>query len=244
MKRLLVHARIVLASCAATLLLGLAGGCAESVYSQDEEELNQPLMRKAIAHEGDGKSDAAIKLYQRILDDDATLARAHLNLAFLMDEQKENYIRAIYHYQRYLELRPTTDKRTMINDRIRLAKTAFAATVFRQPPDMRDQVQTLKRENATLKATIVRLQKEAADRAASARVARSAPGTSEPSRPPEPAIPRTYKVRRGDTLSSIADKVYGDSNKWRDIYNANRTRLRSSDGIRIGQILVIPAPDA
>jgi nucleoid-associated protein YgaU len=128
----------------------------------------------------------------------------------------------------------------MIDDRIRMAKTAFAATIFRQPPDMRSAIQTLKRENTTLKATIVRLQKKAADREASARLARASSGAPPPSRPPEPAIPRTYKVRRGDTLSSIAEKVYGDSNKWREIYNANRTRLRSSDGIRIGQILVIP----
>jgi LysM repeat protein len=243
MKRNAISYRAVLAWLALPLGFSLVSGCAKSVYSLDAEEMNQPLMKKALAHEGDGKSDAAILVYQRVLEMDPKMARAHLNLAFLMDEQKKDYIRAIYHYQRYAELRPTTEKRTMINDRIRMAKTAFAATLFQQPPDMRNAIQSLKRENATLKATIVRLQKKAAERESSARVARASPETPTPSPPPAPDIPRTYKVRRGDTLSSIADDVYGDSNKWREIYNANRTRLRSSDGIRIGQILVIPPRD-
>ena len=49
-----------------------------------------------------------------------------------------------------------------------------------------------------------------------------------------------YKVKRGDTLSLIADKVYGDPQKWPEIYEANRDKIRDPDGIFISQFLFIP----
>lgn len=46
-----------------------------------------------------------------------------------------------------------------------------------------------------------------------------------------------YTVKEGDTLKSIAEKVYGDSNKWETIYKFNQ--LASIDEITVGQILKI-----
>lgn len=50
----------------------------------------------------------------------------------------------------------------------------------------------------------------------------------------------SYKVRPGDTLSKIATLYYGDANKWRAIYNANKTTVPDSNTIRIGMELKIP----
>lgn len=66
--------------------------------------------------------------------------------------------------------------------------------------------------------------------------------TARPTRPsatPEPA--RTYVVRRGDTLRSIAARMYGDANLWRRILRANLDRLESPEELRIGMTLRIPA---
>jgi nucleoid-associated protein YgaU len=49
-----------------------------------------------------------------------------------------------------------------------------------------------------------------------------------------------YVVRRGDTLSRIARRAYGDWRKYRAIYKANRGRIRHPDLIRRGQRIVIP----
>jgi hypothetical protein len=51
-------------------------------------------------------------------------------------------------------------------------------------------------------------------------------------------IPSTYRVRRGDTLSKIAKKLYGDSHKWKIIADANHIRDRRH--LKINQILKIP----
>ena len=51
---------------------------------------------------------------------------------------------------------------------------------------------------------------------------------------------RTYTVRSGDTLSSIAAQVYGDASDWRPIFEANRDRLTSPESLQVGGSLRIP----
>jgi nucleoid-associated protein YgaU len=52
--------------------------------------------------------------------------------------------------------------------------------------------------------------------------------------------PRTYTVVSGDSLSTIAKRLYGDANKWRTIYEANTDRIKDPDLIHPGQVLTIP----
>ncbi|MTI33348.1 peptidoglycan-binding protein LysM [Xanthovirga aplysinae] len=49
-----------------------------------------------------------------------------------------------------------------------------------------------------------------------------------------------YTVQRGDSLSKIAEKVYGDANKYPFIFEANKPMLTHPDKIYPGQVLIIP----
>ena len=49
-----------------------------------------------------------------------------------------------------------------------------------------------------------------------------------------------YVVVKGDTLSSIARRQYGDAHKWGRIYEANRDLIKDPDLIYPGQHLRIP----
>jgi nucleoid-associated protein YgaU len=51
---------------------------------------------------------------------------------------------------------------------------------------------------------------------------------------------RTYVVVSGDSLSKIAKREYGDANKWRRIYEANKDLINDPDLIYPGQELKIP----
>lgn len=51
----------------------------------------------------------------------------------------------------------------------------------------------------------------------------------------------TYTVERGDNLSKIAQKVYGDQKLWRKIYEANSNVIKSDYVIYASQVLTIPA---
>lgn len=49
-----------------------------------------------------------------------------------------------------------------------------------------------------------------------------------------------YTVKSGDSLSKIASEVYGDANKYMQIFEANKPMLSDPDKIYPGQVLRIP----
>ncbi|MGH9201300.1 MAG: LysM peptidoglycan-binding domain-containing protein [Vicinamibacterales bacterium] len=51
---------------------------------------------------------------------------------------------------------------------------------------------------------------------------------------------RTYTVQKGDSLSRIAKREYGDAQQWRRIYDANRDLIKDPDLIQPGWTLTIP----
>jgi nucleoid-associated protein YgaU len=61
---------------------------------------------------------------------------------------------------------------------------------------------------------------------------------------PEPATGITHTVRKGESLAAIARRYYRDTERWRQIYEANRHVLPSPDLVKEGTILRIPGIDA
>jgi nucleoid-associated protein YgaU len=52
---------------------------------------------------------------------------------------------------------------------------------------------------------------------------------------------RPYTVERGDTLSYLALRHYGDPFKWQKIYEANKETMKNPDYIYVGQRIIIPS---
>ncbi|ABA57013.1 Peptidoglycan-binding LysM [Nitrosococcus oceani ATCC 19707] len=48
-------------------------------------------------------------------------------------------------------------------------------------------------------------------------------------------------VQQGDSLSTIAARVYDDANKWRLIYKANKDKIKNPNQLSVGTKLTIPA---
>lgn len=67
------------------------------------------------------------------------------------------------------------------------------------------------------------------------------PGTiRRPAAPSAPNATRTYRVRAGDTLAAIARRFYGDSERYTEIYDANRELLKTPADLCEGVLLTIP----
>ena len=65
--------------------------------------------------------------------------------------------------------------------------------------------------------------------------------STAPSAPGSDAGEETYTVKKGDSLSKIAKRVYGDAQQWRRIYEANRALIGDNpDLIHPGQALKLP----
>jgi LysM repeat protein len=53
-------------------------------------------------------------------------------------------------------------------------------------------------------------------------------------------VGRTYTVRPGDTLSSIAQRIYHNPADWRWLYEANRSKVSNPNQIYVGERLNVP----
>jgi tetratricopeptide (TPR) repeat protein len=258
---------------------GVSGaGCSRNPASIEQREEQDPYIRRARARKNAQDIDGAIDLFKRALERKPRLARAHLELGLLYDEYREDYTRALYHYQRYLEMRPDTEKRKMIEDLVRHARISFAATLPETPSGAIEEIAELKRENDALRNRLTELatqirdieaaRKDESERAAQAmrevaslktqasQVPGDAPApharpVARPETKPRPTLVepkpapaqqpvQTYRVQRGDNLSSIAAKMYDDSSQWTKIYEANRNSLERPESLRVGQTLIIP----
>jgi lysozyme-like protein/LysM domain-containing protein len=51
---------------------------------------------------------------------------------------------------------------------------------------------------------------------------------------------RTYTVRAGDTLASIAQRFYGNPEDWRWLFHVNRSKISNPNLIFVGEVLRIP----
>ena len=55
---------------------------------------------------------------------------------------------------------------------------------------------------------------------------------------------RTVVVEPGDTLSSIAHRLWSDADRWPEVYEANRFQLDDPDELPVGLTLALPARSA
>ena len=247
-----------------TVLIGALSGCSGAA-SREEREDRDPQIRKARERRAAHDFDGAIDLYLRALDRKPELARAHLELGLVYDQEKNDDLRALYHYQRYLEMRPEAEKRDLVEKLIQHARISFAASLPDRPAEAVREIEMLRREVKTLRALLAEQGGTAAvERVAAtpARVPPAAPAAPVTARTPSasptapttpPAVataasapvaaagaPETYVVRSGDTLSRIATRVYNDASKWDVIYNANRKTMPTTGSLKVGQTLIIP----
>lgn len=161
------------------LLFLACGGCGKpSVAAAESKERNSALYRKAHEAEQAGDIQEAIDLYRQLLIEEPRAFSAHFQLALLLQDVKEDYIGAVYHYQQYLYLRPTSDKSTLAQDRIQRSEQLLAPQILRKVGDAAEAltpanllkandrlslvISQLKNENTSLVEAKERAEKESA----------------------------------------------------------------------------------
>lgn len=69
------------------------------------------------------------------------------------------------------------------------------------------------------------------------------PASAQPAPVAAPSAPKTYTVRKNDSLSEIAQRLLGSGRKYLVLYEANRDVLSSPDALRPGMVLRIPGAE-
>ncbi len=99
--------------------------------------------------------DGAIRLYHEVLRENPEMARAHFNLGLIYDERKADYISAIYHYTRFLQLKPESREAAVVAQWIRRAELAFAAQLPNSPIENKEEFTRLQRDNMHMQAELL-----------------------------------------------------------------------------------------
>ena len=226
--------------CIAVVVLS---ACNKDAESSDAREERDPLVKTGQAYMEQQLWDEAEKAFKDALDNDPVMARPHLDLALIYQQYKPNYVHSIYHYDRYLELRPESEKTEFITEQKAKLQQAVANNIIKESPQVKqvlDELNRLRKENAALKNQLT----ENSTGAKPASADQSSPATTTAAAGSQPgenaAAHQIYHVVAGDTLTKIATKFYGDSSKWDVLFEANRNTLPSPGDLRVGQTLVIP----
>ncbi len=242
------YALIALTACSRDASLDAVSETEEKHYQRA-----QRLLRE-------GREDEALNAFLKVVEKRNDAAESNLEAGQLYAKHIGDPVAAIYHYRKYLELKPDSEQADRVNQMIDSATKEFARQLPGQPfrndidrLDLLEMLEQARAENAALKeqlaATQRRLSQYESTRVSAPTIsggqARIAAPSSQQSRTTAPAAAsgpvRTHTVQSGETLSSISTKYYGNPRHFLDIFEANRDTLASPDSLRVGQQLKIPA---
>ena len=136
-----------------TLLLAslMVSGCWPSPQGQSEEEKETHFLEgrsrvNAMDYQG------AVESFERALESNSQSASAHFELGWLLDQKQPDPAAAIYHYEKYLKLRPGAHDAENVKERILACKQELARTVSLGPISEKQQrdLEKLAEENKRL----------------------------------------------------------------------------------------------
>jgi LysM repeat protein len=206
------------------ILLGLAGaGCVPAGGGARVEE-NDPDFRAGMSRKQAGNYARAVEAFERALQNNPRSAMAHFELGLIYYQNVTNYVAAIYHFDKVQRLQPGFSRIDVVNQLIsvckrELVRDATKAYNVNMQREM-ERLEQITRENAALRQELAQLQAQlktrdprvvqpvetnpgnTSDQVSLARTeVLPVTGEEAPARAPESV---TYRVKRGDTLYSIA----------------------------------------
>src|SRR5262245_44775541 len=251
---------VFLTRAALALLVSISlSGCLPSAQSRlDEEKEPHFLAGKTRVNAMDYQG--ALESFEKALEANPGSASAHFELGWLCDQKESEPAAAIYHYDRYLRLRPQAENAELVRARILACKQELARTVSLGPINqtlqneldrLRDDNQRLREQLEQCRTSATRLQ-AAAEPVGAAAAARPTPTRSAASPPSPTALAasatasssasrnastgsRTHTIKQGETLTAIA-KRYGLKVATLTAANPRLDERR----LRIGQTLNVP----
>lgn len=231
----------------AALCLVLATGCGRGSVERREAR-DRDLRRAEIAREAQD-IDRAIELCEKALRRRPDLALAHRKLGLMLDNFRQDYVSAIYHYQRYLQLRPDTKTRAEVEQLIQHCRLSFAAQIAESPEEVKKdlrardaRIQQLELELFALREQTSMTEPEFSAKSKGLVKSAKESAAAKSASPKDAAPAQVHVVQSGESLNAISMRYYGTPAKWAVIFKANRDRVPDANHLRVGTRLDIPPP--
>ncbi len=175
-----------LIGCLAAALLG--AGCDRLTKGEDDER-HEANFLNAINLQTQGRDDEALKAFNRALEANPQSASAHREIGQLSLDKKRDYALAVFHLRRHQQIKAARSSKTTkdpgdyaVEQQIKQAQILLAAEFTDQIGQQQNQskIDELKRRNAELETTVIRLNQQIALRGAPVVVANPVPPPPSP----------------------------------------------------------------
>ena len=252
------------------ILLGcclLFGGCLpDSDTPVDEQKDPHYLAGRSRVNSMD--YSGAVESFKKALEANPRSASAHFELSLLLENKKNDFAGAIYHYERFLKLRPRDEKAEQVSQRIISCKQELARTVSLGPVN-----QQVQRELEKLSAENLRLTKQVETLTAQLTLAGQKPAPTVKTNTvvvvPPPTAPATNRLvsapkipattSGGTTASAVSSGTAASSSQTHTVKSGDTpasiarkygvalaTLMSANPGLdpkklKIGQVITVPA---
>jgi LysM repeat protein len=198
-----------------------------------------------------GEVRKALECYLKVIDKRKGAAESNLE-AGRMYLELQDPLPAIYHLNQYIRMKPTSEQTHLVRQLIKTAEKQFMQQLPGRPmepdspggSDLNAKLRNLQLENEKLKRELADYNRTQKGLVLPAKTtSEKTPDSPKVTEDGRPQRFRQYTVAKGDTLSSIARKTYGDANPTRisAIYNANRDKMTSVNSLpKIGTVILLP----
>jgi len=218
-------------------------GCDQAFENKSERNLT--LADKKFAQQ---EYPEAVQLYEASLDGTPKTAEIHYHLGLIYEDNIQDPVSAIHHFQRYLALAPAGTHAKEAQKFLKEDQFKLAATLGNGATISQEEAKRIKNANLELQKKNLQLKNdlEAANKALAA--AHKAMGSKitgglkqeQMQKSLAPGV-RTYTVLPGDTFASIARKFYkNNAARWKDIQDANFDPMEGTAKIKPGMVLMVP----
>ncbi|MDF3130498.1 LysM peptidoglycan-binding domain-containing protein [Kiritimatiellaeota bacterium B1221] len=241
-------------------------GC-NRYQGSDETEKDHPKLVEARdlvrVQDPEGAEEVLLKFWF----DHPDYALTHVQLGLLYQSNNEP-VKALYHFQQYMEMRPDSKRVEMLEQVVDSALRRLAASyVSSNSPvipgsegasiqELQAKLAEAQQKQAEAEVHLQQLRQQTGGGGNRpppawaeeklqllAQIRRLESGQAAPPVVQEEEVTpseRIYTVKRGDTLSRISQKMYGEASQWRKIYEANRAKIPNQNALKLGTELVIP----
>lgn len=235
----------------------LLAGCDDGSRADSRTlDVEDPEFRAGQTFHKQGEIRKALECYLKVIDNRKGAAESHLE-AGRMYLELQDPLPAIYHFNQYIRLKPTSEQANIVRQLIKTAEKQFMQQLPGRPmepdalggSDLNAKLRSLQLENEKLKRELAdynRSQKgltlpPKTTGEKTAEKTPDAPKSAEETGKPQRF--RQYTIAKGDNLSIIARKAYGESSPARvsAIFNANRDKMTSINTLpKIGTVILLP----
>jgi hypothetical protein len=213
------------------LAVALLANCERMVTSRNAQRVKEADWKAA-----QGDYLWAINLYESALDGTPQSAEVHYKLALLYDDKLNDPLHALHHFKRYLVLNPEGRHAAEVKDFMHRDEVALGTSLSGDSVVTRAEAVRLRNENLNLHRQVD------AGPAKARSTAEKSPSHRADNEKPAGGL-HTYTVKEGDTLASISKKFYKTSKRWREIRDANESKIDDPDNLKEGTTLKIPAKE-